>query len=156
MSFVHLEKSSSLLSKVNICYVHIKPHLPLQSHLSSNVRRPRTQKAFWLPRLVPSHVGQEPGEQAHLFISIEREANTGLSSPKRVAGKRNASSFFRGGISGPWRSGLSYFLTIHEHSSSTTAARFSSSGRLKCSFWINNSFQLWYLHLSVPEERSIF
>lgn len=155
MSFAHLEKSSSLLFSQHF-ESHVKPHLPLQSHLSSNLQSPRTQKAARLPRMVPSSIGQKPGEQAHSFISIEREANTGLRSPQRVVGKRNASPFSRGAISGPWRSGLSHFLTIHQHSSSTAPARFSSSGRLKCSFWINNSVQLWYLHLRVPEEQSVF
>lgn len=134
ISTAHLEKYSSFLSKVKISQVHIKPHLPLQSYLSSNLQSPRTQKASQLPRIVPSSVGQEPGEQVHSFISTEREANTGFGSPERVAGKRNASPFFRGAISGPWSSGLSHFLTIHQQSSSTTSARFSSSGRLKCSF----------------------
>lgn len=156
MSFAHLEKSSSLLSKVNTSKVHVKSYLPLQSHLSSNLQSLRTQKAAQLPRMVPSSVGQKPGEKTHSFICIEKEANTGLRSPQRVVGKRNASSFFRGAISGPWRSGLSHFLTKHQHSSYATPARFSSSGRLKCSFWINNSFQLWYLHLRVPGEQSVF
>lgn len=92
----HLEKSSSLLSKVSTSKVHVKSYPPLQSHLSSNLQSPRTQKAAQLPRMVPSSVGQKPGEKTHSFICIEREANTGLRSPQRVVGKRNASSFFQG------------------------------------------------------------
>lgn len=156
ISFAYLEKSSSLSSKVNIFKVHVKPYLPFQSYPSSQLQSPKTQKATQLPWMVPSSVGQKPGEKTHSFVCTEREANTGLRSPQRVVGKRNASSFFRGAISGPWRSGLSHFLTKHQHSSYATPARFSSSGRLKCSFWINNSFQLWYLHLRVPGEQSVF
>lgn len=33
-----------------------------------------------------------------------------------------------------------------------TLARFNSSGSLKCSSFINNSFQLWCLHFWVPEQ----
>lgn len=36
-----------------------------------------------------------------------------------------------------------------------TLARFNSSGSLKCSSFINNSFQLWCLHFWVPEQ-SVF
>ena len=95
-SFADLEKSSSFLSKVNISKVHVKLHLRLQSHLSSNLQSPRTQKAAQLPRMVPSSVGQKPVEKTHSFISTERDVNTGLRSPQRVVGKRNASSLFQG------------------------------------------------------------
>lgn len=51
--------------------------------------------------MVPNSVGQKPRKKTHSFISNERDANTGLRSLQRVVGKRNASSFLRGAISGP-------------------------------------------------------
>lgn len=155
MSFAHLEKSSYLLFRVNSLKVMTSPTFPSRAICLATYKAQELKKQpdfqEWFPVLLAKSLGSK---LIHSFLLKEKQTLSG--SPRRVVGKRNASPFSRGAISSPWRSGLSHFLTIHQHSSSTAPARFSSLGRLKCSFWINNSFQLWYLHLRVPEEQSVF
>lgn len=63
MSFAHLEKYFSLLSKINFSKVHVKPHLPLQSHLSSSYKAQELKKQpssqEWFPGLLARSLGRK-------------------------------------------------------------------------------------------------
>lgn len=102
ISTAHLEKYSSFLSKVKISQVHTKPHLPLQSYLSSNLQSPRTQKASQLPRIVPSSVGQEPGEQVHSLIHFHwKRSKHWIRVSREGCRQEKCLPFFQGSNFGP-------------------------------------------------------